>query len=361
MIKQNNAKLILETGEIFFGIYFGVKPSNVFGELVFNTSMTGYQEILTDPSYNQQIVVMTFPLQGVYGISQNVSQSSKIQVAGFVINELIQSYLNNSATKSLDTFLKENNTTGIYNISVRDLTKIIREKGNISACICDINTDSKKIIESLQMNKYTSHVKKLKRDQFQIYNSVGKKSIILYDLGAKNQMLTNFIELDYRVIVVPYNTKYQDIKKYDYEGLFFSNGPGDPSELTFLIGEIKKMIKNNEKILGICLGHQLISLALGYRIIKLKFGHHSSNHPVEDVINNKIIITSQNHNYATDINSISDKDVIAFRSLNDNTVEGIKVKNNIFSIQFHPEAAPGPYDASYIFELFDNFLKGSEK
>ena len=357
---MNNMKIIFENGIKLDAKYFGFKKE-VYGTFIFNTSIVGYEESLTDPSYKDEILVMTFPLQGIYGINQKDQESSKIHLAAFIVNSYEKHYSNNHAVKSLDAFLKENEVLGIYDVDTRYLTKLIRKTGSLKAAIVFDDFDQKDVDKKLAILNIKDQVKNVSPKQIEILNSESKKCIVFYDFGAKNSIKKEFIKRGYKIVVVPYNTSVGKALSYKPEFIFLSNGPGDPADLLESIDIIKLFIKQNIKIVGICLGNQLLSLALGGKTTRLKFGHHSTNHPIKNLLNNKVYITSQNHNYSIVENSLS-KDVNVFlRSLNDNSIEGIlSEKYNIIATQFHPEAAPGTSDANALFDMFIDFNKGDK-
>lgn len=357
---SNDIKIVLENGMEIFATSFGARK-DVMGDFIFNTSLVGYQEVLTDPSYFQEIVVMTFPLQGIYGINKNDAESAYSSPSAFIVSEYEKNYSNNHATMSIGEYLKKRNIQGVSGVDTRYLTRLIREKGSMKGAIVSIDSDSKAVVESLKNLKLSGHVSSVSPKAISTTNTSGKKTIVFYDFGAKDSIVKNIEARGYKVIRVPHNTKYLEIKKYRPDIIFLSNGPGDPSELTDVVDEVKKMISGGEKVCGICLGHQIIAIALGAQTYRLKFGHHSINHPVLDNETQRVYITSQNHNYAVDDKTLP-QDVIPFmRSLHDDAVEGLRHKTkSIISVQFHPEAAPGPSDANDIFDKFFRYLEGEE-
>lgn len=351
---NKDIKIVLENGIEIPCTSFGARK-DIIGDFIFNTSIVGYQEILTDPSYHQEVVVMTFPVQGIYGINELDDESTHSSPSAFVVGTWEPHYSNNHATMSLEEYLVKKNIQGVTNVDTRYLTKLIREKGSMKGAIVSIDANTEEIVNKLKATKLSGHVPAVSPKKNEVKNEQGQKTAVFYDFGAKDSIEKNLIARGYKVIRVPYDTKYADVKKMSPDLIFLSNGPGDPAELTEVTEQIKLMIDGNEKVCGICLGHQLISIALGCKTSRLKFGHHSGNHPVKDLETNKVYITSQNHNYAVVEESVS-SDVIPFmRSLHDNTIEGIRHKTKpVISVQFHPEAAPGPTDAN---DIFDKFLK----
>lgn len=356
---DNDIKIVLENGISLPCKSFGYKH-DVYSSFIFNTSIVGYEETLTDPSYKNEILIMSFPLQGIYGINQNNFESKKIHLDGFIIQELESNFLGSKKYDSLNKFLYDQKVIGVFNIDTRYLIKIIRNNGSLKGAIVDINRDKTEVINKLKTKAIIKNqVKNVSPTEIKILNPNGKKTIVFYDFGAKQSIKTNFIKRNYKLIIVPYNTKIEQVIKYDPEFCFFSNGPGNPNDLKITIIEIKKMIKQKIKLVGICLGHQLIALALNATIKKLNFGHHSTNHPVKNLINNKVYITSQNHNYSVSWNNFPKDIEVYLVSLNDNSIEGIKSKKyNIITTQFHPEASPGPNDGNLIFDQFIKFIKG---
>jgi carbamoyl-phosphate synthase small subunit len=354
------ALLALEDGTIFKGKPFGATGER-FGEVVFNTSMTGYQEVITDPSYKGQIVAMTYPLIGNYGVNKEDVESRKPFLEGFVVKEYSKISSNWRSCKSLGEYLEENNIIGIEGIDTRSLTLHIRQSGAMKAVLSTQELDGKLLVERARNSAGLigiDLVKEVTIDKKYIWSNVAAKNkkqfdVVVIDCGVKYNILRQLLKNNCKVIVVPAKTSAAEILKMKPDGILLSNGPGDPAAVAYVVETTKKLL-GKLPIFGICLGHQLLALALGGRTYKLKFGHHGGNHPVKDLKSGKIAITVQNHGFCVDINSLNKKDIeITHINLNDNTLEGIRHKNlPVFSVQFHPEASPGPHDASYLFKEF---------
>lgn len=336
--------LKLEDGSIFMGELIS-KNKKGFGEVVFNTSMTGYQEIITDPSYAGQIVVMTYPLVGNYGINKYDFQSERPHIRGYVINEYCDKPSNYQSNTTLIEYLDKYDIPVITGIDTRSLAKKIRTNGTMKGIITDNKEDS---IPSCNMELLKEVSTKR---PYHIHGDGPKLAFI--DLGTKKNMLKLLNSVGFDIYVFPYDADYEDVMVLDPDAIFLSNGPGDPKDAKDAIALAKYFI-GKKPVLGICLGHQIIGLALGCNTIKMKFGHRGSNQPVKDLISGKSYITSQNHSYAIDKSSVKNKDIIVTHiNLNDGTVEGIKHKYlPVFSVQYHPEASPGPRDSMYIFDTF---------
>jgi len=354
------AKIALEDGTVFSGKSFGVTGER-YGELVFNTSMTGYQEIITDPSYKGQIVMMTYPLIGNYGINPEDTESRKPFLEGFVIKELSRIVSNWRSEMSLGKYFEINNILGIEDVDTRALTKHIRLQGAMKAVLSTEDLDNKSLIDKANISSGligVDLVKDVILDSTYTYSDKGKYKVVVLDCGVKFNILRILDSLDCSVIVIPANTDVDEILRYNPDGLLISNGPGDPTTVPYLVDNIKSIL-GKVPIFGICFGHQIIGLALGAKTYKLKFGHHGGNHPVKDVRTGKVDITVQNHGFCVDIDTLNrDKVDITHINLNDNTVEGIAHKEMpILSVQFHPEASPGPHDAMPIFQCFINMME----
>ncbi len=350
--------LILEDGFYLPGLIFGAEKSCI-GEVVFNTSMTGYQEILTDPSYYRQIVTMTYPLIGNYGVNEEDVESDRVWLEGFVVKELSKIYSNWRATQSLDEYLRRHNVVGITQIDTRYLTRHIRLEGAMQGAI--VPEDEIDSIDSwVERIKKSSHLegRNIAKDTSvkSAYKIVGEGDsfrVVVVDCGVKKSILFYLSKLVRDLIVVPWNSSADDVLSYKPDAVLFSNGPGDPSAVLETIA-LAKALLGRLPLWGICLGHQMLAIAMGGRTYKLKFGHHGGNHPVKDLRTGRIDITSQNHNFCVDVKSLEEANVeITHMNLYDGTVEGLYSKNfNVMSVQFHPEAGPGPFDATYIFERF---------
>ncbi|WP_125152850.1 glutamine-hydrolyzing carbamoyl-phosphate synthase small subunit [Clostridium rectalis] len=351
-----NGLLYLEDGSIYKGKSFG-KSGTAVGELVFNTSMVGYEEILTDPSYAGQIVTMTYPLIGNYGINREDMESTKVYSKGLIVKKLCNVPSHYMSNESLDSMLNKMNIVGIQNIDTRSIVRKIRSNGSMKCVISNENislNEMKNILNNYNFNE--NLVEMVSRKSIAHIKGSGYKVAVM-DFGIKKNIIENLKNKNCDLKVIPYNTPYEEIVKLNIDGIFLSNGPGDPKDLPKTIETIKKLI-GKLPIFGICLGHQLLTLALGGDTYKMKFGHRGGNHGVYDIEKDKVYITSQNHGYAVDRESIKNKDiVITHVNLNDNTVEGIRHKYlPIFSVQFHPEGAPGPNDSIYLFDRFIELL-----
>ena len=353
-LKENSkkVKLVLQDGSIFYGFPFGARMS-VSGEVVFNTGMVGYPETLTDPSYRGQILTLTYPLIGNYGIPSNEIEnnmlknfeSHTIHIKALIISDYSHNHNHWNSVKSLDQWLKEHDIPGIYGIDTRELTKKLREHGvMLGKVIVDKN------ISIADPNK-RNLVDEVSIKQKIVYKR-GSTRVLLIDCGVKNNIIRSFLKRDITVIRVPWDYDFSD---EEYDGLFISNGPGDPKYCRTTVENIRKAMREDKPIFGICLGNQLIGLAAGADTYKLKYGHRSQNQPCLEFGTKRCYITSQNHGYALDDKKLPDDWSIWFKNLNDNTNEGIKHKTKPFcSVQFHPEATPGPVDTEF---LFDKFIK----
>jgi carbamoyl-phosphate synthase small subunit len=346
-------QLILEDGTIFKGEGFGSNTA-VTGEVVFNTGMTGYQEILSDPSYCGQIVTLTYPLVGNYGINRDDFESITPAFSAFVVKEVADFPSNWRSKMSLDEYLKTKNIPGISGVDTRKLTKIIRQYGTLKGAICNIDENPLEVLEKLKATKLrTDQVKQVSTKS--AYPSPGRgHRIVLVDFGMKHGILRELNDRNCDVIVVPYNATTDEILALSPDGIMLSNGPGDPKDVPEAI-EMIKGILGKVPMFGICLGHQLFALACGANSEKMKFGHRGSNHPVKDLKTGKVALTSQNHGYTVETESIAGTELeVTHIALNDGSVEGLRHKTAAaFTVQYHPEASPGPEDAN---ELFDQFL-----
>ncbi|MDT3698249.1 MAG: glutamine-hydrolyzing carbamoyl-phosphate synthase small subunit [Thermincola sp.] len=354
------AVLVLEDGTVFEGKGFGAETES-FGEVVFNTSMTGYQEILTDPSYCGQIVTMTYPLIGNYGINLEDFESRKPFVLGFVVREFCEYPSNWRCDKTVDQYLKENNIPGICEIDTRSLTRRLRSHGTMGGVIAtgesiDIAGMKERVIGYPDLMG-SEHVLKVTTEKTYTLPNDGFR-VVLLDFGAKLNIANTLHSLGCEVVVVPAATTAQEVMALNPDGIMLSNGPGDPQNVQFAVQTVRELI-GQVPIFGICLGHQIIGLALGGTTYKLKFGHRGANHPVKDLTTGRVHITSQNHGYVVDAESIpSDEIEVTHINLNDGSVEGLRHKTlPLFSVQYHPEAAPGPWDSNYLFNQFLDLMK----
>lgn len=355
--EQMKAFLILEDGTVFTGTSIG-STRDMISEIVFNTSMTGYLEVLTDPSYAGQAVVMTYPLIGNYGITPDM-ESLKAWPDGYIVRELSRMPSNFRCEGTIQDFLKKYDIPGIAGVDTRALTKILREKGTMNGMITtNENYDLDEVISKLKNYKVEGVVSKVTCEEKYVLEGKGKK-VALLDLGAKKNIAKSLNDRGCEVTVYPADTTADEIIASNPDGIMLSNGPGDPAECTSIIKEIKKLYETDIPIFAICLGHQLMALATGGTTYKLKYGHRGGNHPVKDLQTGRVYISSQNHGYVVDEDKIDPNVAVpAFKNVNDGTNEGLAyVGKNIFTVQFHPEACPGPQDSD---RLFDEFIQMME-
>ena len=372
---HREAVLALADGTIFRGTAIGVDGFSV-GEVVFNTALTGYQEILTDPSYAQQIVTLTYPHIGNVGVNDEDAESDRIWASGLVIRDLPLLVSNFRSQQSLDGYLQAKNILGIADIDPRRLTRILRETGAQSGCIMAGDVDDEtafaharnfaglkgmdlaKEVTTDSTYQWREHSWQLGVGHKEQDPSSTKYKVVAYDFGVKRNILRMLVDRDCELIVVPAKTPASEVLAMQPDGVFLSNGPGDPEPCDYAITAIKTILETDIPVFGICLGHQLLALASGAKTVKMKFGHHGANHPVEDIENNIVMITSQNHGFAVDENNLPANLVATHRSLFDGSLQGIKRTDKpAFSFQGHPEASPGPHDAESLFNQFIELME----
>jgi carbamoyl-phosphate synthase small subunit len=376
---RREAVLALADGTIFRGTAIGAEGLSV-GEVVFNTALTGYQEILTDPSYARQIVTLTYPHIGNTGVNAEDEESDTIWAAGLVIRDLPLLASNFRSEASLDDYLTTKNILGIADIDTRKLTRILRQTGAQSGCIMAGHIDEQKALASAREfsglkgmdlakevttnNSYpwTEHSWVLGQGYKTQQADSAKYKVVAYDYGVKRNILRMLADRDCELLVVPAKTSAEDVLAMRPDGVFLSNGPGDPEPCDYAISAIQKILETQVPVFGICLGHQLLALASGASTMKMKFGHHGANHPVEDIQNNVVMITSQNHGFAVDEDSLPDNLVATHRSLFDGSLQGIhRTDKAAFSFQGHPEASPGPHDAAPLFDHFIDLMEANRQ
>ncbi len=377
---MKKAILALADGTVFEGSSFGAEGERI-GEVVFNTSMTGYQEVLTDPSYKGQLVAMTYSHQGNYGINEEDIESSRPWVEGFIVKEPCLYPSGSRSTESLMGYLSWHGIVGISGIDTRALTRIIRDKGAMEAVISTVDADYRSLIQKARgskglvgrdLGKEVTCKKPYTWDEglWRIESGYPRASrtsaekrfkVVAYDFGIKRNILRNLASAGCNVAVVPANAPAEEILKIEPDGIFLSNGPGDPDAVPYARENVKKLI-GKKPIFGICLGHQILALALGGKTYKLKFGHRGANQPVIDLKTGKVEITSQNHGFAVDLESLKGVAELTHVNLNDKTVEGMTHRElPLFSVQYHPEASPGPHDSQYLFKRFVKMMEVSKK
>lgn len=357
------AILLLEDGTTFHGFACG-KIGTATGEICFNTSMTGYQELFTDPSYFGQLLVSTNVHVGNYGVKASEDESNQIQIAGLICRDYTNSFSRKQADSSIEDYFIKNNLVGITGIDTRAVVRHVREKGAMNAIVSSENTDidalKKQLATVPSMEGLELSSKVTTKEAYTYGNENAKYKIAALDFGIKKNMLSNFDDRDCYVKVFPANTSYDELKKFEANGYFISNGPGDPSVMDYAVETVKQILADDKPLFGICLGNQILARAVGIPTYKLHHGHRGGNHPVKNLKTGKCEITTQNHGFAVDMEALkkSDKATLTHINLNDNSVEGLEiVGKKAFSVQYHPEAAPGPHDSRYLFDDFINLMK----
>lgn len=370
------AILVLADGSVFHGTSIGA-TGHTIGEVVFNTAMTGYQEILTDPSYFRQIVTLTYPHIGNTGANVEDLESNGVYAAGLIIRDLPILHSNFRSNQSLSDYLKENNVVAIADIDTRRLTRILRDKGAQAGCIMSGNIDEKKALElalsfgsmagkDLAQEVTTKETYQWTQGEWQlgtgyVETTAPEFNIVAYDFGVKRNILRMLAQRGCRITVVPAKTPAKDVLALNPDGIFLSNGPGDPEPCDYAIAAIKEILATKKPVFGICLGHQLLGLASGGKTKKMAFGHHGANHPVQDLNTQQVMITSQNHGFEVDEHSLSANVRVTHRSLFDNSVQGIELTDQVaYSFQGHPEASPGPHDVAYLFDKFIDAMRAAK-
>jgi carbamoyl-phosphate synthase small subunit len=362
---SKKAILVLEDGRAFRGLSFGA-DGEATGEMVFNTSMTGYQEILTDPSYAGQIVCMTYPQIGNYGVNMEDAESRRPWVEGFVVREASRIASNWRSQETLDSYLKRHHIVGIEHIDTRALVRHIRSQGAMRAIISSIDLDEASLLEKVKNTpemKNRELASAVTIDEPYEYAPEGEEKfhVVCLDFGVKTNSLREFARAGCRLTVVPAETSAEEILALKPDGIFLSNGPGDPASMRKVVEEIKKLTESNVPMFGICLGHQILGQAFGGGTYKLLFGHRGGNQPIKDLITGKVEITSHNHGFAVDAKTLPSEVEVTHINLNDETVAGLKHKTlPIFSVQYHPEAAPGPHDAEHHFRCFIELMEANK-
>jgi len=364
MSQSFNRKIVLEDGKVFYGYGFGAE-SDKLAELVFNTSMVGYQEIISDPSYTDQAVVMTYPLIGNYGINNEDYETERPSVSALIVRDYNNLPSNFRSSETLGSVMKRYDISGVFGIDTRKLVRIIRDYGSCKVLITSADKSDEECMKILKENELRhDQVKRVSTVEQRIYRAaeegaVENYRVVAIDCGMKKNIVRKLQRLGCSVYTVPWDITAEKIRALDPDGVFISNGPGDPQDAVPVINAVKEL-KGEYPIFGICLGHQIISLAYGAKTYKLKFGHRGGNHPVKNLITDKVEITSQNHSYAVNEESLAGTGLsVTHINLLDNTVEGTACeKDRIYSVQYHPESAPGPQDSAY---LFDKFIKMMEE
>ncbi|ABR73920.1 carbamoyl-phosphate synthase small subunit [Actinobacillus succinogenes] len=370
------AILVLADGSVFHGTSIGA-AGHTIGEVVFNTAMTGYQEILTDPSYFRQIVTLTYPHIGNTGTNVEDLESDGVYAAGLIIRDLPMIHSNFRSNQSLSDYLKDNNVVAIADIDTRRLTRLLRDKGAMAGCIMTGEVDETKALElalsfgsmagkDLAQEVTTKETYQWTQGEWQlgkgyVEQQQAKFNVVAYDFGVKRNILRMLAERGCHVTVVPAKTSAKKVLALNPDGVFLSNGPGDPEPCDYAINAIKEILATKKPVFGICLGHQLLGLASGGKTKKMAFGHHGANHPVQDLANQKVMITSQNHGFEVDEYSLPKNVRVTHRSLFDNSVQGIELTDQAaYSFQGHPEASPGPHDVAYLFDKFIDAMRAAK-